>query len=301
MYSASRKSDSVISVCQHNNAKMVRITGANRSAEEIIGYKLQQIYDHDFNDLLPQDLKEHIEEYLDFEDQYYDLAKIISRTRNFRLKAINGREVPVEVKVFYTLSNGTSPCFDLLIRDLSLKKEMEDYRIKLQSERSALSNIIYDNEKEFLFQEIALVSYFIKKYPIEALFAVFSVNNFDVHSRKLGDNIADFIQEIKDRFNSSTRIDDSIHYIGNGCFAAIFFDCPYEFAKNVLVRIKWKLSSQEFVIEEERLTISLSAAYSNLNSELEPDQMVISCERALNNSAVIIGGRILEADLRAYQ
>ena len=296
MISASRKNDAVISVCQYNDEKSIRIETINQAAEKLIGFNAMELVGKEIDEILPEKIRDNVRSYVEFEDDGADLATVLSKTRRFNILSKEGIMVPVNLKVYCVIAHDKNPRFELLLRDVSLYEKMELMRLQLQNERLAAQQLVGSGipDTQLLLNCLDMVISFVGQEDVDASFAVMEIDSFDRVMKQYGNTAIDIIlSEINSRYVENCREEDTIGYLGMGRIGALLFDCDERNAVIVINRVRNAISSVPMMIDEETpLKITVSVGYKKIMSNDTSQDIITSCEMAAGRSFVE-GGNIL--------
>ncbi len=247
--SAKRKIDAVLTVCQNNDSRTVEITDANRAAYRLIGADSESLPHSSFTKILPEDLKETIESMVEFDALGgRDLASVLRKMLHFSIKRADGNVVPVSLKVFYVLSEDTNPCYELLMRDITLIKELEALKKQSLENQAHLHNIDKNtglSGLETLKESLGLLSGFMHKSGnIEATFTAVEIDQIDRLTKKYGDSTAqNLIKQAGENLRKACRAEDTVALIDDRTIGLILLDCNHDDAMQVLNRYRLKINN----------------------------------------------------------
>lgn len=297
MISASRKTDAVISVQQDNDNQKIEIQAINAAAGDLMGYDPSALQGADFNKVLPVHIQDSISSYLEYEHAGYDLANVLRRTPKFHILHREGQEIPVQLKVFYVLSEGGNPRFELLLRDISLQERLE---LMLEELKRTHSEGKYSDLLPGLFNRASmmasaeLVTSFVQQHGLSAYFAVFHVDRYNSFAAHYGSEATrSLLSVVAKRCMTSIREGDTVAYMGDGKFAVLLFDCSHENVLGVLNRIKETICKTGFdMLDDEEFCITLSTGYTMLEAGQSVNQVMTKAYSAAERSVTTGGGRI---------
>lgn len=301
MITARRKNDAVIAVCQKNDEERIEIEKVNRGAEFLTGYPDAELKGKPFVIILPSNLQDIVESYVEFEPGGNDLASVLKRTREFHIRDKKGQEVPVSLKVFYVPGEDKNARFELLMRDITLQEKMDLIKAQLIEEQH--SNLITDVDTdlpnaEFMRFYVNAVHEFIESNNVEATFVTALAESYYdtiVSQGKLaGDRL---MKTLGERANSSARAEDAVTYLGEGVLGFLLFDCSAENAPAALNRILGKMLQTEIEVSE-GVTVDtyVNTVYHQISHEDSFETIVQLCYDALNQTSESEGNKLSEVN-----
>lgn len=290
--SAKRKNDAVITVCQDNDNSTVIINGLNEAAERLTGFKEHELHEHSFLDIVGENFKEDIEELFEFDNNGDDLASLLNKTPHFFIINESGKQIPVSLKVFYVLSSHAErPQFEILMRDITLLKEIDELKATLIEHKKECGKRI--PSRNYLLENLQLIQNFEKDHYFEASLALVQVNEL----AKYEDNSAHYeqlLEAVYKKISATLRDADVIACLEQSKIALILFDCNTQDTQSVLLRLKEKLESSPIVLKQENaeeivqdITLNIGACQIVVNKNIE--DTINICQRSLQRSATFSG------------
>lgn len=273
MISVSRKNDAVIFVCQDNENQVVYIQDLNAAAEQLTGYTKKDLAGKPIAFILPPAIREILHSYLEFESGGKDLAAVLGKTRKVHIIGHEGRLVPVNLKVFHTVSTANDLHFQLLLRDNSFGEKME-----------SLKEALYGNndipDKGFFERCLKQVLASIADKKITANFALLSICDYPMLKGSLSDkSFVALLGEINNRYHTTSRLDDAIGYLGDGKIGLLIIDCAPENLIIVLERILTKITAQAITLPTgESLSITMDSHVTLVTKDKTMPELIASCE-----------------------
>tara|TARA_B100001564_G_C20603891_1_gene654141 strand:+ start:432 stop:1352 length:921 start_codon:yes stop_codon:yes gene_type:complete len=298
--SAKRKNDAVITVSQHPDEHRLVIDQLNHAAERLTGYAQGDLVDSDLQRVLPDDINEFLESDLDFEDAGSDLASLFRRIRRFEILNRDGNQVPVSMKVFYTISeDATHPKFELLMRDVTLLEKIKELKAKVQhigagaqshDDTSAVLN------KQGLMADLGVVCEFLQGYALEVSFVAITVDNLDDIASKHQVPADKIVRYATSQVESCLREDDIVGHLDHMQFGALLFDCSASDAHNAMSRVKKSVESRPMHLDMQDIDvpISLSMGFMQISPGSNAQGVVQACLDSMNKARGAGGNRIYE-------
>jgi diguanylate cyclase (GGDEF)-like protein/PAS domain S-box-containing protein len=291
--SAKRKIDAVLTVCQNNREQTVDITAANRAAERLIGKTSEQLEQESFTSILPQNLRDMIENYVEYDASGgRDLASVLRKMLHFSVLNNQGANIPVSLKVFYVLSEDTNPCYELLMRDNTLIKQLEELKKESLESQQHFNDIDSQTNlprTESLARNVSLVTRFVDKSNIEATFAIVTIDHMDKLTQKYGESaFNNIITHVGALLRKACREEDTVAYLGEGKIALILLDCNEEDANSVLNRYRLKINNSSINPVAQKpdslIHISPSIGFKEIKPGDTLDQLLQASNEALKTA-----------------
>lgn len=289
--SAKRKNDAVITVRQNNTSQSIDIIGINAAAERLVGYKQGDIVNKPLGTVLPSKIRELITNYLEFEAGGNDLASVLRKVSKFNIINYEGRPIPVNLKVFYIISEDLSPSYELLMRDMSLLEKLEEMKHKLIAEHQSeiLDESVNLPNAASLRQDLSMVNAFVKQYTVDATFVCCTIDHTETLLKKFGETAPlTFTRKIGEMMRQNFRDEDMIGYLGDYTLGLVLFDCNTENTQSVLNRIRKKIEASPVqMLEHDKLKnifITASFGFSEITADKDIDKIISSSKQALQKA-----------------
>lgn len=300
MITARRRSDAVIAVCQRNDESEIEIENINGGAEFLTGYPKSELQGQSLSVLLPPNLKDIVESYVEYEAGGNDLAAVLKRAREFSILDKTGHNIPISLKVFYVPGQDKNPRFELLMRDMTLQEKMDIIKAQLIEEQRTNTVVDVDTDlpnAEFLRYYVNTVHDFIESHRVEACLIVMHAENFYdtiVANGKLsGDQLMKVLGE---RAKGATRAEDAVTYLGDGMLGLLLFDCDAKNAPSAINRIKIKMLIAPVEVKAGiEVSTTLNTVYHQLLLEDSFDSVIKLCTGAIEKQAAAGGDKVAEA------
>lgn len=268
--SAKRKIDAVLTVSQNNANKSIDITAANKAASRLTGIDVEKLEQSAFTSILPDNLKETVESLVEFDDGGVgqDLATVLRKMFHFSIKKANGEIIPVSLKVFYVLSEDLNPCYELLMRDITLIKQLESLReqsLESQSHNTHIDARTGLAQSDTLKRSLDLVStYMHGSGSIEATFVAVAIDNMSKLTHKYGDDVPSVIlKQVGEALRKVCRAEDTVALIDDSTIGLVLLDCNHDDAQHVLNRYRLKLNNTAVAPQPEKADniINITASF----------------------------------------
>lgn len=247
-----RFNDAIIIILQDNTNKSLPVTACNERAASLIGYSEKDVATKDFRDLLPLHIQELVNEYIEFKENGRRIDQILRKIPNFELRAADGKNIPVNLRIIRGVSDSTHISYRLVITDTSLLEV-------LQKERAKYSTL---NSKEYLLRDMQHIINHSSTYGYESCFAVISF--FDGQSH---------IKRIEKMIESSKRNTD---IIGAWNESTIIYIMPDTQINNCIIPLERFKSSLPADLKQD-----LIIRYCQISNGIEPATQIRNCAEAI--------------------
>lgn len=302
--SAKRKNDAVITVCQNNIDGVVEIEGLNKAAERLTGYSSAELADKNLQMILPEHIKELLKSYLEYEEIGQDLASVLRKIPQFHILNKEEVEIPVSLKVFYVIaSHSEKPQFELLMRDITLHKKMEEFKQQINDLQQDKNDIDAQTGLPSLTSfrtNLELIHSFVKEHSLEASLSIVKMDQSDVFEQQYSQQEStSILKHVYSLVGQSLRKGDITGYLGGGNIALALFDCNAENTKVVLNRIRMIIESKSIDVPLSKgnlsgLDISISAGFMQILPDGNVEQSIQDTKQALQKALDAGGNRIYE-------
>lgn len=281
--SAKRKIDAVLTVCQDNDAKTIVVTEANKAASRLTGYPVEELKNKKLTDLLPPDLTETVNSMVEFDADggAQDLASVMRKMFHFAIQKANGDVAPVNLKVFYVVSDGANPCYELLLRDITLIKKLEELREKSVAQHESITDV--DSQTglagiKTLKENLNFLSAYITgSTSIEVTFAAIQIDKLDKLTSKYGEESkAHLMKQVGEAVRKVSRAEDTVALINDTTIGLILLDCNQEDAHQVLNRYRLRIGSAAVQPDPNKEDSVIHVTSSFGFKEIKPDDTIES-------------------------
>ncbi|MCD6035848.1 MAG: response regulator PleD [Rickettsiales bacterium] len=280
--SASRKNDAVVAIRQNNGEQDIEIQGLNTGAEKLLGYQNGELRGQSLFSILPPDVTEDLESYLDYEEAGNDIYAILGKMRNFKILTKPGMALPLVVKVFPIASQDSkNPSFELLLRDRTRKVFYDEVKDTLEAN---IDENIRLSAAPALEKILGLtVNHIHKLHTMESSVVVVMIDN---PKAVLPEELLlrnELITAIGQRCIESCRTDDALVYLGQGRFGVVLFECPRDSAKTVANRICVSMAKAPFLLTgRKQVGLTVSVSYEEILEASAPASLIQRCNRVLD-------------------
>lgn len=123
-----RFNDAVLVISQDNIHRMLPIQACNERAVRLVGYSEAELSSFDLRELLPEDTRELLNDYIEFSDNGRSVDQVLQKIPNFRLKGSRGTLVPVKLRILRGVSDADNSTYRLVMSDTTLVEILEEAR-----------------------------------------------------------------------------------------------------------------------------------------------------------------------------
>ena len=284
-----RKNEGLILVCQNNEDRSLIVFAANARAQELTGQTEEYFKGRSLTEIVPRDIRESLEEYVEYDDEGADLAAVLGKIREFRLLNAEGEEVPITLKAAQAEAKDRNLWYRLILLDEKIEQEVEAFKHLLSENFRGHEVLDADTglpDCASLLKDMEIAHYYVKDKGISCCFAAFRLDRFEELRRAFGKQQAlKALQQVGANLKRNLRGDDTVGRIGEDALGLILVDITQESARVVLGRLRWLIASEPLRIPDvppRKVTVSLAFA---MIGEREPEAQLKLCEDALANDS----------------
>jgi len=286
---SARKGDISLVICQNNSDKRLDIenVGENRAGiEGLTGFSANEIIGKSLFDLVPANIQETFEDYIEFENDGNDLGDVVRKIRDFRFKKTTGEEVSLNTRIQSGVSFDGVDRFILIVSPKKGTSELYKKLKDLQEEQEVdeVSGIANSNS---FGQKLEAVCEFVRRENLDASFAIISIDKYDGIVDLYGEGTGNgLIHEVTSRCRQTFRDLDILGYLGDGIFAVILVGADAGTASIPLNRLRWQLSNQPlFIPLNNNIKGSLSTSFTSISDEDDAIGLISKCRGVLKNDS----------------
>lgn len=296
---ASRKNDISILVCQNNDESRIVIESVDASIENIVGYEAEELIGKDITDILLPSTNDTIQNFLEYEkDSENDLGNVLSRVRDFGFVTKLGYEVKVSMRVGRTVSDGTNPKFEVIIRDHSEISEGSKHALRNFKGRQLIDKITGLPDYDSFMRESEFINFCINKDRLVASFALIAIDGLENFSDMYGlDSTVVLVRELVSCCRINFREDDILGSVSENRIGVVLLDATAPSAKIPLNRLRWQIASHPFEnIVGSDVNVTLSISFCQLSKDRMVDTAITYCEEGLAEASKSGGNKLVELD-----
>lgn len=290
-----RKGDGVMIVLQNNAEKRLVIQNANEVFCNLLGYAEGELKDRSLEAILGTALAELFSEDLEYKDDAPDMAELLARQREVKLRHRLGQEITLPLTISRLMVQGREACFQVVVPNEiegRAQQQLKDFlRINLEGrqqidEKTGLPNRatadIYLN----------LLKNYIANNGMQAAFVVIRIDRYQKSLERYGrQGCIEQLQHVANCCRSTFRAEDVVCTLGDATLGLMLLDISRESVRVVLNRLRWNVRSHRIVFGgKSDFSITISLSFDMLN-EHTGDTLLERCEEAVGQ---------LDADTRNY-
>ncbi len=288
-----RKDDVCLIICQNVDDKKLKVLEVDANIQPLTGYKPEELIGEDLQYFLPKRIKELIDDYLDSRGDGQGLEEALSKISRFAIVSKVGREIRFSVKIVRDVMNSGDdpkmPRFRLFVRKIRLLEEMQ------KSAGEQFMNIGGFEKVDPLtgvpdrasFEKLLeMVNYYIGKGEVIACLALLHVDHLAELREKHGNEFAEkALKKLTYLCSSNLREDDRVGQLGPDRYGVIVVDTTLENAKIPLNRIRWMFAADPMEASGQKIPLTLTATYLNMDGRTKVDQMLKTLDEAYEKAA----------------
>jgi diguanylate cyclase (GGDEF)-like protein len=288
---AYRKSDAVIMVCQNNAKRQIEISALNDVAENILGFKKEELAQKPLSMVISHALDSTIQEYVEYADDAPDLGEVLKKVRSFGVRNRQGNEIPYNFKIVRCDPMDRNPWFQIILLDEEVQKQRTIFRNVLQ-ENFKGHEIIDTNtglpNRSSLMKDLQLTLFHANSRELNACFAVVELDTYNEVARVYGDDAGlQLHKHVAMLIKQRLRSDDTIGTLDFRTLGVILMETSGESARMVLNRLRWSMGQTPFIAPNNQpLPFTVSMAYCRIEGETTEVEMTEKCEAFLKSQSL---------------
>lgn len=280
-----RKNEGLILVCQNNADQSFLVFGMNERAHEITGFEESYLKGRNLTEIVPKDIRNTIEEYVEFSEGAPDLASVLNKVRDFRLLNAEGDEIKVNLKIAQAEARDEHYWYRLILRDDSYEKEVESFKRLLSENFKGHEVLDADTglpDRASILKDLEIAHFHAKDKGFSSCFAIFRLDKYEELRRAYGKaQTMQALKQIGGNLKRNLRGDDTIGRISENSLGLILVDITEESARVVLNRLRWLVASEPLRIPDvPARKVTVGVAFAMIGSQ-EPTPLLESCEDGL--------------------
>ena len=280
---SNRRDDIAVAICQNNDEKTLIITSVNdpqNELEEISLFSAYELAGKDIREILPQTIKENVEDYLEFEDNGNDLASVISKSRQFGLINKSGDFINLTMKIYRDASPDENAHFIMAIQGKSRKAGKGSFRVLEVLKKNQVSDKTTGAaEKSWFEEESEIAHFYVGRKKLVASFAVAAIDDFEDINIGQGEKMADSLAtEISGHCQRTFRGSDMIGYLGQGKFGILLIGADLKNSQIPLNRLRWETANNP---EETEKNTTISVSFKEIKTGRSANDTLDDCLKIL--------------------
>ncbi len=272
-----RKGNLKFVITQDNSAKTLHINDFKKAVDErregdYFGYDEEVLIGRDFRTLLPEDVREIINDNLEFEFEAQDMKDILNHVINFKILTAASQSLDMNVHIEREISTSDKQNFEIVLeRKYHLRDKIKSILAGISEVQNAYQegmNILNLESFEMVLDDVMDYLYEMK---LESILMVISVEGFPLIRRNEGkEKTDDIVHDIAGVIKNTFRSRDVPAYIGMGKFAVVMLRT---FEDEVLYPIK-RLESNLKMADVLRSKMSFNIRYEKLDLRMKARDML---------------------------
>lgn len=280
-----RKNEGLILICQNNEDQSLVIFGANKRAQEITGFDEDFFRGRSLTEIVPKDIRDTLEDYIEYSDDGSDLAEVLGKVRHFRLFNVRGDEVPLTIKIALAEAKDKNFWYRLILRDETYEKEVESFKQRIAQNFKGHEVLDADTglpDRASLLKDLEIAHFHANEKEFSCCFALFRLDKFEDLRRTFGKKQAlAALKQIGANLKRGLRDDDTVGRIGEDELGVVLMDITPESARVVLNRLRWLVASEPLRIPDAPpRQVTVSVTFSMIG-ETDAATLFALCEEAL--------------------
>lgn len=283
-----RKQDAVFIVCQNYEKRMLEMAGANDKAKQLSGLTDEAMVGMPLQDFISGDLKDLIDEDINYSDHNYDLGDILAKTRVIQLKTADGGVREMRLRVVRSEAFDANPVFHLIMLDETEERENEQFR-KIIAENFKGNEHLDEHtnlpDRQSLLKDIELIQHYQKKKLFGACIAVMQVDRIEKLRAQRGQEVCyELLTDLSRLCLQRLREEDLVGLVSDKALGLILMQISPDSARIVLNRLRWSISSIPIILDDgSRVDISVSIAF-HMCDNATAEEMLMACEKDLEDA-----------------
>lgn len=282
----SRKGDVTLVVEQNNDNRSLLIQEVREEATPIsavMEYTSEELAAKDLREILPPRIVENIKDYLEFEDAGNDLARVLSRTRDFGVVAKSGEIRPLSLRIQHDVCLNKHSRFMLVVHDPDLVGDGVTAVLQTVFERQQLDPVTQLPNRASFRDALETVVSFVERGTTQVVFAVISLDNyFDIQNDEGREAVQALQQQVVVRSLRMFRDIDVLGALGNGYIGVLLLETEAEAALVPLERLRKDFIQQPLQVASG--DVSISIAYHDIKPGQSLEMIIGSCEYLLDKN-----------------
>jgi diguanylate cyclase (GGDEF)-like protein len=280
-----RKGDGYLIVVQDNAARALTILGANEAAVARLGYPEEELKGRKLEVVLGARTALTIEEDLEYEDDAPDMADVLARHRELRLRSKKGDEITVPMTINRVMAEDKNPRFQIIIpneregraraqwRDL-LKQNFEGHT--QIDEATGLPN------RATAENYLRVAGHYLGEADTQAAFAVLRLDRYEKSLARYGQSgVIQQLQHVANICRATFRSEDVICTLGGPLMGLLLVDISRESAQMVFNRLRWNIRSHHIDFASKAdFSVTVSIVFEMLTSD-NSEQLLAENEKAI--------------------
>ena len=294
-----RTNDAVVTICQNNKEKSIKIQQVNKFAEELIGYGAGELESKPLTNILPPRIAEMLNEYVEFEEGANDVGEVLGKVQSFSILGRTGKETGYKLKVVRAESKNELLAFELVLHDKSGLTKSENVRkaiIESFKGHEALDPDIEIPDRYSLGKDIDLITPYNNRAEVRSCFAILQLDHaeelFGQYGRTKFNAIRKHVAHV---CRNNLRPDDVVGTISNKRTGVLLMDTAAEAERVVFNRLRWQIAANPFILPDKAsVGLSVSVSYASLGGDNSHKNLIEACEAVLEKMGAAAVNALIE-------
>ena len=281
-----RSNDAVVTICQNNSAKSIKITGINKPGEELLGYTAAELKDKNLQDILPPRIATLLGEYVEFESDANDVGQVLSKVQSFSTIGKNGKETGYRLKIVRSDATADNIKFELILQDKTGLRKNEALRAAIRE--NFKGHQVLDAEtglpdRYSLGKDVELMGYYSNKSDMRSCFAILQLDHYDELLSQYGRDVCKAtVKHIATLSQQSLRPDDVVGVVSYKRIGVLLIDTSIESARMTVNRLRWQIAANPFQLPDKTsVGLSVSIAFSRIGGRVSDKTVLDNCDEVL--------------------
>ena len=293
---STRKDDLRLDVVQHQQEKTLTIIAADKVFEHHILTTQEELIGKDLRTILPRNIQEMIENYVEFGDEMQDLAAVLSKISKFGLLHKKGREIRFSLKILRDMSDGSNPQFQLHLSRLKIMESLcQQLGLPEVSEKDVIDEDAGMPSRASFLRHLTVITQAVEMGKDNATLALLRVDQYNTSTHNHGQQASSaLLKQLGQVIRTNLREDDVMGYAEPNRVGVLLLETTKENAKIPLNRIRWMFAANPIEIKGEKIPVTLTASYIGLQGKGTPASLIEQCQRLLRETELNVGNTIIE-------
>jgi diguanylate cyclase (GGDEF)-like protein len=281
-----RSNDAVITICQNNLNKTIKISELSSAAEELLGYRSSELVGQPLSMLLPPRIAELLTEYVEFEPDANDVGGVLSKVQSFSVLTKAAKETVFRMKLVRAQSSSNVLYFALVLHDTLGIRKNDALRRAIQENfkgHEVIDELTGLPDKESQIKNIAVMAHYCHSGEVLSCFGIMQVDGYDKFLATYGQKEAEeLLKHIAAISGKTLRPDDVVGYINHKRIGVLLVDTQPESARMVFNRLRWQIAANPYMASDgTAVGVSVSASFARIGGEISDKEIYSECEQAL--------------------
>lgn len=296
-----RSNDAVVTICQNNGAKSIKITGINKPGEELLGYSEADLKDSNLQDILPPRIATLLAEYVEFESDANDVGQVLSKVQSFSTIGKNGKETGWRLKIVRSDATAEMIKFELILQDKTGLRKNEALRAAIRENFKGHQVLDADTglpDRYSLAKDVELMGYYSNKSDIRSCFAILQLDHYDELLSQYGRDVCKaIVKHLALLSQQSLRPDDVVGVINFKRVGVLLIDTSIESARMTVNRLRWQIAANPFQLQDKTsVGLSVSIAFSRVGGRMGDKSVLENCDEVLEGMGASAINVLTEVD-----